>query len=266
LGHYLNNYQGAKLVASGEYQKAQEFFSGASKYNFSLVPFVASLRSPQLQQVFTTLSTPGIHKGGDNPAASVESQIDSLEAHLEIVQQTLEALSGQFQKDIGDRYVGETYQNLFKWKVYVSALACSLYLQDYAQKLSLNLDVAQKAKKVLDEMIAKLGDIKNLDPQQQACIEEFKQSLIKTRESFFLLEQILEGFLAKISNQVEDVIEDPLGCLEYQINIKDEMRDNIRQLSSQLSKLSTAILEASKKLDNLIKAQQLNCKSLENLQ
>ncbi len=115
-----------------------------------------------------------------------------MEQHLETVDGALAGLSGHIKDVLKDQDYVQAYNKLLRWNIYLSALTCSLYFEDYSYKIKLLLDVTKKDKEVLDKMIFKLGNIKASNPLDQKCIDDFKNYLINTRESFFLLEQILD--------------------------------------------------------------------------
>ncbi len=266
LKSYLNTYQGALWVENWDYDKAEEFFRGNSDYNSILLPFVASLNSTEIQKILKDLGSSNYQKWWDNVSTSISNKINVLEQHLETVDGALAGLSGHIKDVLKDQDYVQAYNKLLRWNIYLSALTCSLYFEDYSYKIKLLLDVTKKDKEVLDKMIFKLGNIKASNPLDQKCIDDFKNYLINTRESFFLLEQILDWFLNKISKQANLIFEDPLACLAHQKNIKSDMKNTLQELATQILSISQNILEVSKKLEQLSRAGQLSCKSLANVQ
>ncbi len=266
MKNYLNTYQGSLWAIDWKYGKAQEFFSGTSVYNATILPFVASLNASDFQKVLQEVWVANPKKWWDNVSTSLVSKIKTLEQHLDIVDSTLESLSGNIENVLKDQDYVKAYNKLFRWKVYLSALTCSLYFDDYAQKIELLLDVTKKDKDVLDKMIFNLINVKANNPLDQKCIDDFKNYLIKTRESFFLLEQILNWFLNKIAKQAGLVFEDPLMCLNYQKSVESEMRTTLQELATQILSLSQSLLESSEKLKQLSKMGRLDCKSLANVE
>ena len=105
-----------------------------------------------------------------------------------------------------------------RWQVAVAALSCGLYLHSYWEKLDKLQELAQKVQKLLDNILVKLSQIEVDDPLTRECIQALKQQLFDTRESFFLIKQMLETFKTRISGDLDKMLDDPLACVQRELS------------------------------------------------
>jgi len=259
-GEYVENFLGSYFAIKGDFERAIELFTwNWGGRNQAIAPVIKDYQSTGMQQALRQATTS--NWGGDKPKLLSEFKAAKILAnHVMVVSWALTQIDQLEQQ--GKNWDVTSYNNLQRWQVAVAALSCGLYLHSYWEKLDKLQELAQKVQKLLDNILVKLSQIEVDDPLTRECIQALKQQLFDTRESFFLIKQMLETFKTRISGDLDKMLDDPLACVQRELSRWEELNEQINQLAQGLIKTSEAILAFSSQLDMLLEKGEINCQNL----